>query len=369
MNLIAEDVRFIKADMEHCFHCGEPNPQHIVLYDEKSFCCEGCKMVYSILDENDLCNFYELNSNAGLSQRSQNQKSFEYLDDPDAIKKLLDFANEDLAKVRFYIPQIHCSSCLWLLENLYKINPAISQSRVDFLNKELRITYQTQEITLREIVELLASIGYEPFIQMHDLEQQEHSNKVDKSLYYKLGLAGFAFGNIMLFSFPEYLGLAESGESGFNTLFSYLNLILILPVLFYSAQDYWKSAYQGLKRGHLNIDVPICLGILALFLRSVFEIVTGIGPGYLDSMAGLIFFLLIGRWFQHVTYARISFDRDFKSYFPIACNVRRDGSDVQLTLDKIQKNDIIYIKHGEMIPADGILTSGEAEIDYSFVSG
>lgn len=368
MNPVLEQTNTLAAIKDTCYHCGERNPEHPITQDNKYFCCEGCKMVFSILSENDLCNYYTLNETAGTSQRNVNIKAYAYLDQEEVITKLINFTDGQLSTVVFYIPQIHCSSCLWLLENLYKLNQGILSSRVNFLNREVKITYKNSSISLRQVVELLVSIGYAPYIQLNDLEEDTRP-RTDKSLFYKLGLAGFTFGNIMLFSFPEYLGLSKSSDDSFSQFFSYLNLALILPVILYSGRDYFKSAIQGLKQKHLNIDVPVSLGILALFLRSVYEILLQIGPGYLDTLAGLIFFLLIGKWFQQATYARISFDRDYKSYFPIACTVRKGKIESQVTLDKLQKNDIVIIHHGELIPADGMLVEGEAKIDYSFVTG
>lgn len=368
MTQVLENKQTQIVSPDTCYHCGESNQGKPVELDAKYFCCEGCKMVYSILAENNLCNYYDLNAAAGVSQRSINPKEYTFLDDQDVIDKLIDFTDGEKSKVRFYIPQIHCSSCLWLLENLYSLKDGILHSRVDFLKKEVQFIYSNDSLNLRSLVELLASIGYAPYIQLNDLDDDKRPI-TDKSLFYKLGLAGFAFGNIMLFSFPEYLGLESSSESAFNSFFAYANLILIIPVILYSGRDYLRSAYQGLKHRHLNIDVPISLGILALFFRSAYEIIAGIGPGYLDSLAGLIFFLLIGRWFQQATYSRISFDRDFKSYFPIACTVIRNENETQLSLDKLQAKDRVLVRNGELIPADGFLVKGKGMIDYSFVTG
>lgn len=313
--------------------------------------------------------YYELNASAGASQKKAFKQKYAFLDDDITINKLISFQDDRMTKVMFYIPEIHCSSCLWLLENIHLLNPGILNSRVDFLRKETQITFDHNVISLRSLVELLASIGYPPHIILKDLEKNENRPVSDKSLYYKLGLAGFAFGNIMLFSFPEYLGLSSDENSTLTRVFSFLNLALILPVLVYSGKDYFRSAWQGLKQKHLNIDVPVSLGIMALFLRSLYEILSHTGAGYLDSLAGLIFFLLVGKWFQQKTYAQISFDRDFKSYFPIACTVIKENQELQLTLDRIQVGDEVIIRHGELIPADGVLTEGHAKIDYSFVTG
>ena len=326
-------------------------------------------MVYGILSENGLDKFYQLNANAGSSQKSRSAQKYAFLDDPLTRSKLISFQDDTQTRVQFYIPEIHCSSCLWLLENIHLLNGGIINSRVDFIRKEVQISFQHNTIGLRALVELLDSIGYPPHIILKDLDQNGARPISDKTLYYKLGLAGFAFGNIMLFSFPEYLGLSSAENLTLTRAFSYLNLLLIIPVLLYSGKDYFRSAWQGLKQKHLNIDVPVSLGILALFSRSLFEILTHTGAGYLDSLAGLIFFLLVGKWFQQKTYAQISFDRDFKSYFPIACTVIRNGEELQLTLDRLQVGDTVLVRHGELIPADAVLKSGQAKIDYSFVTG
>ena len=350
-----------------CYHCGDTCETDSVQLDNHYFCCQGCKLVYSILSENGLNKYYELNPAAGSSRKSAGDSRFDFLDDPQTAARLISFQDDHRTQISFYIPAIHCSSCLWLLENLPKLNEGIESCRVDFLRKEARISFFNEKMSLSQLVTLLDMIGYGPHIIFKDLEEQKKP-VADKSLYYKLGLAGFAFGNIMLFSFPEYLGLSH-GDDGLAKVFSYLNIALIIPVLIYSGSDYFRSAWQGLRQKHLNIDVPVSLGILALFSRSLYEIFSHTGPGYIDSLAGLIFFLLIGKWFQQKTFARISFDRDFKSYFPIASTVIKNNNEVKLTLDQLRPGDQIRIRHGELIPADAIITEGNAEIDYSFVTG
>src|SRR5262249_41746120 len=129
---------------------------------------------------------------------------------------------------------------------------------------------------------------------------------------------GFAFGNIMLFSLPTYFGLDSFSGPVFHRLFNYLSLALALPVLVFSAADYWKSAMLSVRQRVLTLDVPIALGLAALYGQSLFEILSGRGEGYLDSLVGLVFFLLCGRAFQQKTNERLAFDRDYKSFFPLS---------------------------------------------------
>ncbi len=325
-------------------------------------------MVYEILQSNDMCQFYDIGQNAGVSLKGRRLEQYAWLDDEEVASKILDFNDGRIAKVAFHLPQIHCASCIWLLENLYKLTPGIRDSKVNFLRKEAAITFNPSETSLRKIVELLASIGYAPELNMATLEKGERK-PYKRRLIYQLGVAGFAFGNIMLLSFPEYLGLGE-GEATFRQLFGYINILLALPVLLYSGQDYLMSAWHSIRTWNPGIDVPLALGMTVLFARSAYEILSGTGAGYMDSLAGLVFFLLIGKWYQSLTYHRISFDRDYKSYFPVAAVVVDPrGGEKTVALNKLKPGDTIRLRHGEIVPADGILKKGRSSIDYSFVTG
>ena len=351
-----------------CAHCGEACADETVVFEGKSFCCTGCQMVYEILDQNGMCRYYEIDPSAGISLKGKKIGHYAYLDDAEVRDKLIDFSAGTKTRITFQLPQIHCASCIWLLENLYKLSPGILSSRVNFLKKEAYLTFDESQTTLRGVVELLVSIGYAPDIHLGSLDKPSE-RQTGKSFSYKLGLAGFAFGNIMLLSFPEYLGLDKAIDKQFFMWFGYLNILLVMPVVFYSGREYLISAWHGLRKRHLNIDVPIALGILTLLGRSLFEIISHTGAGYLDSLAGLIFFLLAGKWFQQRTYHHISFERDYRSYFPIASNRLENGKEQPVSLDKLHPGDTLVIRNEELIPADSILQKGRAQIDYSFVTG
>jgi Cu+-exporting ATPase len=351
-----------------CYHCSEPLPTTPIPFDEKKFCCEGCRTVYEILNTNGLCQYYAIDETAGISLRGKRREEYAFLDDPEVLKRLVQFSDGKTTRITLFLPQIHCASCIWLLENLFQLSNGIHSSQVNFLKRELHLVFSETETSLRKIAELLASLGYAPAINLGSLDEAARP-AINRGFAYKIGVAGFAFGNIMLLSFPEYLGLNHLTESGFSKYFGLLNIGLSLPVIFYSSQDYFRSAYQSLKRAELNIDVPLALGAAVLFLRSVYEILSHSGAGYMDSLAGLIFFLLIGKWFQQRTYHHISFERDYKSYFPISARKNEGGIEQSVALDKLDAGDIILVRNGELIPADAILLRGEASIDYSFVTG
>ena len=332
---------------ENCFHCGLDCNVERIEFDEKSFCCNGCRTVYEILNQHQLTGYYDLESSPGTAPNHVNGK-FDYLDNEDISAQLIEFDDSETAVANFYIPTIHCSSCIWVLENLHKLDSGVKTALVNFPKKEVRITFRKSEISLKQVVELIASIGYEPYISLDSTDIKSH--KTDRKLIYQVAIAGVAFGNVMMLSFPEYFQMDEYWLNRYKPFFI--------------------SAFKGLKHGILNIDVPISLGILVLFLRSTYEIVSQTGQGYFDSLTGLIFFLLLGKIFQQKTYGFLSFERDYKSYFPIAVTrIDAHKEEQNISVHEIQQGDRLLIRNDEIIPVDGILISQEGMIDYSFVTG
>ncbi|NNF21852.1 MAG: HAD-IC family P-type ATPase, partial [Saprospiraceae bacterium] len=354
-----------------CAHCGDPCPDRKLATEGQVFCCLGCKTVYEIIHENGLDAYYRIEQDPGISlKHNKGREYYNFLDKDDVRRRILNFESPELAKVRLFIPVIHCSSCIWLLENLYKLHGGVIRSEVNFPRKEVFIDFNPSKVSLRELVELMASLGYEPDIDIEGEDSEvKRIGNYNRSLLIKIGVAGFCFGNIMLLSFPEYLGLENLVDTDFSRFFSYINILFSLPVLFYSASGYYEAAYKGLKQKVISIDVPIAIGILALSLRSIYEVVTQTGPGYFDSLSGLVFFLLIGKWFQNKTYESLLFDRSYKSYFPVAVTLVGELVQESVLIEDLKIGDTILIRNNELIPADTELLSEEAMIDNSFVTG
>jgi Cu+-exporting ATPase len=369
-----------------CFHCGALC-RTVLAKAERAFCCQGCLTVFELLTDNGLGDFYKFGEAAGVRvSEPARENQFKFLDEPAVRGRLVDFANERVTRVTFRIPAIHCIACVWLLENLCRLKAGVGQSQVNFPRKEVAITFETGRVRLSEIVALLASLGYEPELKLSDLEAKPLRSSA-RRLWMQLGVAGFAFGNIMLFSIASYCGLDAFAGPGFRKLVGYLSLVLAIPVVAYSASDYWRAAWVSVRQRLLNIDVPIAVGIAALFGQSVYEVVSGRGEGYFDSLAGLLFFLLCGKLFQRKTYDRLAFDRDFKAFFPLSvtrlCRGRHEEAataqsamrnpqsaiEERISLSQLQVGDRLIIRNGELIPADARLVEGRALIDYSFVTG
>ena len=349
---------------EVCYHCGDDVIGKGYLLLEKQFCCAACRTVYQILHDNNMDAYYSMEQKPGVKPGANTENKYAFLELDSIHDKYIQFKEGDLERITLFLPSIHCSSCIYLLENISKIEPAILSCQVNFTKREAVINFDSSILKLSGLASLLDKIGYAPNFG----NRKDSEKKMDKQFLYKLGIAGFAFGSIMLWSFPEYLGI-EDMNAKMRNFTSYLSFIVSLPVLFYSASEYFVSAYKALRAKSLNLDVPITIGIIALYGQSSYSIFTGDGPGYMDSFATFIFWLLIGKWFQNKTYKTLSFERDYTSYFPVAITKLTGTSEEIVEIEMLKEQDSIFVRNEEVVPCDSELLSDETRIDYSFVTG
>ncbi len=356
-----------------CTHCGESCGDAGIIDGEATFCCTGCQSVYTLLRDNDMCAYYEFEGASGVSQRQakRDRSVYDVLTDPSTAQRFIDFRSGRMTHARFSLPGMHCASCVWLLEQLARFDRGIVSSRVDLLRKTIEVEFDHTATDLRSIAVLLSSLGYEPLLTVEGSEERQSQDRreANRRIYLRLGVAGFAAGNVMMISIARYL----AGEGGMDVtlerLFSALSIGLSLPVYLYSASPWLVSAVASLRRRVINLDVPVALGITVLFTRSVVDIVSGAGEGFLDSFAGLVFFLLIGRLFQQRAFDAVSFDRTVRSFFPLSVRRESRGVEEVVPIDAIGAGDVMIIRNGEVIPADAVLMSETGYVDYAFVTG
>lgn len=350
-----------------CYHCGDTCTSTQLFVGDKYFCCQGCKLVYELLNENDLCTYYNLNQHPGSQQLQQKRKNkFAYLDKEEVASQLVSFDDGHQCHTTFSVPQIHCSSCLWLLERLETIQQGVLSARVNFATKEVFVIFNKQETNLREVVETMAAIGYEPYLSMRTAGNVPQKNY---SRLTQIAIAGFCFANIMMLSLPEYFSAFGYLQEKTGTAFRYIGFVLALPVFFYCSQEFFANAYSSIKTKYLNIDASVALAILLTFFRSLYNLFILDGSTYFDSMSGIVFFMLIGRWAQDRTQQSLVFDRDYKSFFPLSVNVKRNNIVEPVLIGAVKEKDIIEVYDQEIIPAHAVLSKGKAVIDYSFVTG
>ena len=349
----------------NCFHCDLSFTYTPHQLDEKVFCCRGCKTVYQLIKNKQLATFYELVPGAGNIPTKEND-DYAILALPDFAPQFISFEKENSTQASFSVPSIHCSACIWILEQLNQFNPSIYHSTVNFSEKSIRFVFNNQQTNLRSIATLLASLGYPPDISLgHANQKKEYNNR----LLQQMGVAGFAFGNCMFLSLSTYFESQEFWIIQFRPWFDVVAFLMSLPVVLFSAQDYFRSAWKGLKLRTLTLNIPIALGITVLFLKSVSAVFLTDQLGYFDSLTGLVFFLLIGKFMQEKIYKRFSYDRDYTSFFPMGIHKVHDNRQTLVSIETLKKGDQIAIRVGELIPVDCVLTSKKIALDYSFVTG
>jgi Cu+-exporting ATPase len=335
---------------------------------EHTFCCAGCSSVYTLLRSRGLDAFYACDVPAGVSQRDRDPVDltrFRVLDDALVRPRFVLQDTHGYATAKFLVPSLHCASCVWLLERLDRVDDRIGRSEVDLLRRTVTVTFDASRMLLSEAAAALASTGYEPLLSG---EIPAPATAARRRLYTQIGVAGFAVGNIMLFSIPRYANGAPI-DGGFQRLFDVLNIVLAAPVLFYSAADFFRGAWQAVRHRTMNLDVPIVIGLTALVTRSLVDIGLERGEGYLDSFAGLVFLLLIGRLFQQKAYDWIGFDRTFRSFFPLSVQVEREGTVHPVAIERLRPGDRMVLRPEEVLPTDAHLVDAEAWIDYAFLTG
>ena len=354
-------------DTVTCRHCGDPCGSSSRETPAGTFCCAGCASVFALLEEYGLTAFYTCDVRPGVSQKpagGRDPQRFAAFDDAGVGARFV-ITRGDRAEVTLPVPAMHCASCLWLLEQLWRFHPGILRSEAHLIRRTVTVQFRPAEISLRQVAETLASIGYEPAI---DQEPPSRTPVSRRHLYLRIGVAGFAFGNVMLFSIPRYVNGAPL-EPQFQALFGWLNIAFSLPVLAFSAWPYFTSSWAALRGRAITLDVPIALGLAVLFGRSAVEVITRTGEGFFDSFAGLVFFLLIGKLFQQKAFDELSFDRTMKSFLPLSVRAGQ-GDDLRVTpIEALRPGDEMLLRPGEVIPADAILVSDAGAVDFAFVTG
>ena len=299
---------------------------------------------------------------------AQDHNPYLALDDVSLYAHVYKHVSEHTAVAELILPTVHCASCVRTLETWPSLQKGLIDVKIDFSQQRGTFRFDPSEVKLSTLAHLLEGMGFPPDMSLASAEtvtkgRSPHERKALR----QLAVAGFVSGNTMLFALPEYFGL--SPQDDLSLFIRGITALLSIPLVLVSSEPFFVSAWGALKNRTTNMDVPIALGIVALFVKSHFDVWTGYGPGYFDSLAGLLFFLLIGRWFQSRTFAALHFERDYKSFFPFSAWVIENGKEVAKPLESLQKGNLLRVRHGELIPVDGKVIEGISAIDTAFITG
>lgn len=267
----------------------------------------------------------------------------------------------------FSSPSIRCGSCIAILESELSKLESVTDVRVNLTLKRVKVTLADTDVSPLDIVNKMESLGYDTVpLDIADGEKNADVNGNSKLLR-ALAVAGFGAMNIMLLSVSTWSG----AEGSAKTLFHLISAVIAIPTVLYSGQIFFQSAYKVLRHGRLNMDVPISLAVSLALIMSVFEALTHGDVVYFDASVSLLFFLLIGRYLDHMMRekARNTINTLARRNVRGATQVTMDGQTNYLPIDEIKPDMVLQILPGEKLPVDGQVIKGSTDLDLSLVNG
>ncbi|MCB1190570.1 MAG: heavy metal translocating P-type ATPase [Leptospiraceae bacterium] len=361
--------------MDKCYHCQTPlSPQTTykgsIKGEEKLFCCNGCKTVAEFISLSGNEKFYDLRGSVSLEPATSIQTSIdENLDSEYTYNEFVTGVDPTKREVFVNITNIHCSACVWLNEKVLSQTEGIKGIRINFANSRAHIVWDDTILKLSKIFIIIQGIGYKPVLYA-PWKKENQNSQFEIDLLMRLGVAGFCFGNIMLFGVALYTGYFSGIEIGFKKLLHYASWIMATPAYLYSGMPFLRGAYYGIKNKSVTMDLLLVLGVSLAYFYSVYVTLTDRGEVYFDSVCMIYFFILIGKYFE--ARSRNSASRKVQtllSKLPDIVSLIQDGKETKILSHQIQVGETIMISPGERIPIDGNLLQGEVSIDESFLTG
>jgi Cu2+-exporting ATPase/Cu+-exporting ATPase len=357
---------------KYCSHCGLPlGEQKFSLNDNLEFCCQGCLIVYQTFSKAGLTHYYDIKKNAqcvrpALSSNYQN-KPWEILKLKENQEHFCNKTKNGTYLFYFYILGVHCTACVWLIDNLKNIDSKIKNSSLDLSTSIAKIEVQNLE-DIYDVAKLIFSFGYNP----HPIllgEENELKQKEIRNNLIRIGITAGITGNIMLFSSPIYTKLTDFK---ILNLFSYLNGLLFLVIFFYSAKPILKSAFTALKTKNINIDLAISFGFILGTIYSYIQLFKGNHHYYFDSLASLVFLLLISRYIlNQIQMKAVQSTKAIQFLLPQTVHkLNHQTKEFETTsIDMIKPNDVIQVLPNEIIPVDGVILKGSSYFNTALFNG
>lgn len=360
----------VQASENHCHHCHE---KIIISHDlnfqgnHYQFCCQGCLTVFEILQENDLSEYYairEQSEESKFQKVASTQQKYSYLDSDDFKQENI-IQKDEYYQIEFYLENIHCIACLWLLERLPVLEEKIISIDLNMSESIIKILF-VDGIRPSQIAKKLEVLGYPPHVITEDKQRKEWQKKEDQKDLIRIAISFFCAGNIMLLAYSNYAG----AEGIIKTYFNDISTMLFLPVITYAAWPFYKSAFAALRMRVVNIDLPIVIALILGAIYSFYEYLTKGEHIYYDTFATLIFLILLIRFLLQKSQKASLNTSSVSTFFTNILAYKYENHELTETVSsKLQINDLIQIKAGETIPADAIIKEGSSLLNCSLLTG
>ncbi|HDY90930.1 MAG TPA: heavy metal translocating P-type ATPase, partial [Pseudoalteromonas sp.] len=360
-----------------CFHCLENVPNGFsasVIIDDKAqpMCCIGCQAVAQNIVDQGMTDYYKYRTvRAGkVEQLVPEQLAFIKSYDNEDIQDEFIATNDNISEVLLSVEGITCAACAWLIEKQLLNLTSVKRVDVNTSTNRSMIQWDKTSTPLSEIITALAKIGYKAYPFQADTESQQ-KQQTAKAYIRRLGVAGLMTMQVMMFAFAMYFGMFSGMDSNFEQYFRWISLVLASPVILYSALPFLTNAINGLKAKQLNMDLPVSLAIFGAFGASCYATFMQVGEVYFESVCMFTFLLLLGKYLEFRARLKASeFTANLQKLLPLtARTINESGEELIIAAKKLKLNDVVLIKAGETIPADGELIKGKTTVDESMMTG
>ncbi|MGE0403032.1 MAG: heavy metal translocating P-type ATPase metal-binding domain-containing protein, partial [Kofleriaceae bacterium] len=361
----------VRAASVACTHCGLPVPEGRVSADAQSFCCAGCEVVHAAIAEHGLERFYDLRREDAIAPAPANttDRTYGELDDSAFQRVHVTVGADGLARTALYLEDLRCTACVWLVESAPRCLRGVSEVRVDMGRSRADVTWDPDTTTLSSVARYLDRIGHVPH-PYRGLDRERQRRAEDRALLVKLGVAGAALGNIMLLAVALYAGLFGGMSSRDTTMFRWISMFVAVPGLGYAASPFFATAIGALRARRLHLDLPLSIGIAAGLGWGTANVIRGVGEIYFDSLAMLVFLLLVSRWIVLRHQRRASSAAELLlSLTPTRAHRVETTGVVDVAIEAIVPGDLIAVRVGEVSPVDGEIVEGTSALDVGLLTG
>ncbi len=359
-----------------CFHCQEPvltGQQFVTRINDRDerMCCPGCQAVSQAIVDAGLLSYYKFRTEPGNKQNALVPEALTQFSAYDLPEVQQDFVHseDNVESVSLSIDGITCAACAWLIEHKVKQLAGVSQVLVNSTTQRAMISWDKRKVKLSDILGQISRIGYQA--APYQVDEQELNNKLNsRKFLLRLGLAGFATMQVMMFALALYTGYFTDLDVQYRDYFRWVSMIFATPVVLYSAQPFYFSAIRTLLSGKLNMDVSVSIAIGGAYTASCFATVNGTGEVYFESVSMFTFFLLLGRYFEQKARQKASVSSsNLHKLVPLTAHLVTENGQEEIPAKKLRLNDVILVKPGEMVAADGVVIEGHTNINEAMLTG
>jgi len=337
-----------------------------VVSESVSFCCRGCAGAFDLIKSLGLGRYYERRAQAGIRQGTHPEEAPTAADPSAWVVS----ESDGTSRLSLMVEGLQCGACVWLIEQSLLREAGVTQARVSLSTRRLTLAWRQQEADPIALIDRVQRLGYRlmPFdpCQLRAADDAESS-----ALLRAMAVAGFAAGNIMLFSVSVWAGHVEGMASGTRDLFHWVSALIAIPVIAYAGQPFFRSAWAAIRSRRTNMDVPISLAVVLAPTISLFETFRGGEHAYFDSAVTLLFFLLIGRYLDRRVRARarLAVEQLTALNATAATVLDADGRTRDLPPTSVQPGMRVLVAAGGRVPVDGTIESGASDLDLSILTG